>query len=181
MFTLDTVVPWGRSFDAYRNMFALSETDLGLRILGCADGPASFNAEATRRGMTVISSDPIYRYDVEQLRGRIVATSQEVLNQTRQNRDAFVWEVFRSTIRRSIFLSHLTFCFFTQRDWVIRFIGTRFKRCAVWREKYASSRCWLSEQNRRSWSNPSRTNLNARASRCRLRRSPTSFSVVATK
>jgi len=27
MFTLDRVVPWGRSFDEYRHMFALSEID----------------------------------------------------------------------------------------------------------------------------------------------------------
>ena len=50
MFTLDQVVPWGRSFDEYQRMFALTEADLSLRIVGCGDGPASFNAEATRRG-----------------------------------------------------------------------------------------------------------------------------------
>ena len=49
MFTLDEVVPWGRSFDEYRLMFALSDMDLELRILGCADGPVSLNAVATRR------------------------------------------------------------------------------------------------------------------------------------
>ncbi len=49
MFTLDQVVPWGRSFDEYRNMFALADTDLRSKILGCADGPESFNAEATQR------------------------------------------------------------------------------------------------------------------------------------
>jgi hypothetical protein len=63
MFTLEHVVPWGRSFDEYRRMFALTEEDLRLRILGCGDGPASFNAEATRRGTRMISCDPIYRYD----------------------------------------------------------------------------------------------------------------------
>ena len=42
MFTLEQVVPWGRSFDEYCNMFALSSDDLALRILGCGDGPASF-------------------------------------------------------------------------------------------------------------------------------------------
>jgi hypothetical protein len=40
MFTLETVVPWGRSFDEYRRMFALSDDALQGRILGCADGPA---------------------------------------------------------------------------------------------------------------------------------------------
>jgi hypothetical protein len=62
MFTLDQVVPWGRSFEEYRRMFALSDAELHLRILGCADGPASFNAESTRRGTAVISIDPLYLF-----------------------------------------------------------------------------------------------------------------------
>ena len=44
MFTLDSIVPWGRSFDEYCRMFALSADDLARkRILGCADGPAGFD------------------------------------------------------------------------------------------------------------------------------------------
>lgn len=43
-FTLDKVVPWGRSYDEYVSMFDLSGADLGVRILGCGDGPAEFNA-----------------------------------------------------------------------------------------------------------------------------------------
>jgi len=77
-------------------MFALTETDLGSRIVGCGDGPASFNADATRRGLTVVSCDPIYRYDVDQLREQIAATSDEMLRQTRQNATEFVWDVIRS-------------------------------------------------------------------------------------
>ncbi len=74
MFTLNQVVPWGRSFDEYRRMFALTDDDLKLKIVGCGDGPASFNAEATRLGSAVVSCDPIYRYNVEQLRERIAST-----------------------------------------------------------------------------------------------------------
>lgn len=96
MFTLDRVVPWGRSFDEYRCMFALTDADLSSRILGCGDGPASFNAEATRRGMTVVSCDPIYGCDVDQLRERIAATYEEVLAETRRNAAEFVWTVIRS-------------------------------------------------------------------------------------
>jgi len=92
MFTLDQVVPWGRSFDEYRRMFALTDADLGLKILGCGDGPASFNAEATRRGATVISCDPIYRFDADHIRGRIAITYEQILEQTRQNIDDFVWD-----------------------------------------------------------------------------------------
>jgi hypothetical protein len=96
MFTLDQVVPWGRSFDEYRQMFALTDAELGLRIIGCGDGPASFNAEATRRGATVVSCDPIYQYDVEQIRSRIESTGTQILNQTRQNAGEFVWTTIRS-------------------------------------------------------------------------------------
>jgi hypothetical protein len=92
MFTLDEVVPWGRSFEEYRRMFALSDADLGLAILGCGDGPASFNAEATRRGTNVISCDPIYQWDADQIRERIAVTYERILDQTRQNIDEFVWD-----------------------------------------------------------------------------------------
>jgi len=61
MFNLDQVVPWGRSFDEYRRMFGLADADLGRRIVGCGDGPAAFNAEATARGARVVSCDPIYQ------------------------------------------------------------------------------------------------------------------------
>ena len=96
MFTLDRVVPWGRSFDEYRHMFALSEIDLRSRILGCADGPAGFNAEASRRGAAVVSCDPLYGADTRQIRQRIEATFDEVLDQTRRNADEFVWDTITS-------------------------------------------------------------------------------------
>src|SRR5262245_49377512 len=96
MFTLEQVVLWGRSFDEYCRMFALSDDELALRILGCDDGPASFNAEATRRGAAVISCDPIYQWDAVRIRERIAATYNQVLDQTRLNVDAFVWDVIQS-------------------------------------------------------------------------------------
>ena len=95
-FTLDQVVPWGRSFDEYCRMFALSDDELRLDILGCGDGPASFNAEATRRGTKVTSCDPIYRYDVEEIRERITATCDEILDETHRNAHEFVWTAIRS-------------------------------------------------------------------------------------
>lgn len=96
MFTLTGVVPWGRSFDEYRHMFALGETDLRSAILGCADGPTSFNAEASRRGYRVVSCDPLYRLDAEEIRNRIDSTFERVMEQTRRNRDEFVWDTIRS-------------------------------------------------------------------------------------
>jgi hypothetical protein len=95
MFTLDQVVPWGRSFDEYRRMFALTDDDLAGSILGCGDGPASFNAEATRRGIRVISCDPLYQFTAEQIRERIDATRETVLEETRRNQESFVWNEIR--------------------------------------------------------------------------------------
>jgi hypothetical protein len=90
-FTLEQVVPWGRSFDEYVAMFALSDSDLGKRILGCADGPASFNCVLTRRGGWVVSVDPLYMFSAGQIRERITKTYDTVLAQARQNQHEFVW------------------------------------------------------------------------------------------
>jgi hypothetical protein len=96
MFALDQVVPWGRSLAEYRRMFALSDADLELRILGCADGPASFNAESTQRGTAVISIDPLYRLDSTRIRDRIAATYGEMLEQAKRNSQQFAWDTIQS-------------------------------------------------------------------------------------
>jgi hypothetical protein len=96
MFTLDAVVPWGRSFDEYCAMFALDDADCDGRLLGCGDGPASFNAEATRRGASVVSCDPLYMWSPVDVRRRIEETSATVLEQTRLNSENFVWSTIPS-------------------------------------------------------------------------------------
>jgi hypothetical protein len=96
MFTLEQIVPWGRSFDEYRRMFALSDVDLRSSILGCGDGPASFNVEATGRGAAVISCDPLYGAGAGDIRERITATFDQVLEQTRRNAHEFVWDSIKS-------------------------------------------------------------------------------------
>jgi SAM-dependent methyltransferase len=93
MFTLDQVVPWGRSYEEYTSMFSLTGSDMEGRILGCGDGPACFNAEATRRGKKVVSCDPIYTFSKADIEARIAATYEQVIAQARQNQDEFVWEV----------------------------------------------------------------------------------------
>lgn len=77
-------------------MFALSDADLGRGILGCGDGPASFNAEATARGVGVLSVDPIYAFGRAELECRFQEVRAEVLRQTELNRHEFVWEYFKS-------------------------------------------------------------------------------------
>ncbi|MFH0909655.1 MAG: SAM-dependent methyltransferase [bacterium] len=77
--------------DEYAAMFELSRHELDSRILGCADGPASFNAEMHSHGRTVISVDPIYRCSREEIRGRIDKTYPTIMEQLRQNHDDYVW------------------------------------------------------------------------------------------
>src|SRR5688572_15877248 len=96
MFTLASVVPWGRSYDEYVRMFALTDGDLQSRILGCGDGPASFNAELTRRGGRVVSADPLYRFSRDEIRRRIDETAPIMVEQMTANRDQFIWTRFAS-------------------------------------------------------------------------------------
>jgi hypothetical protein len=95
-FKYATAVPWGRSFDEYGRMFALTESDLTRRILGCADGPASFNARSFHQGRRVVSVDPLYQLTKEQIQARIDVTYHEIIKQTLQNQEKFVWDVIQS-------------------------------------------------------------------------------------
>jgi len=95
-FTLENIVPWGRSLDAYVAMFELSKADLNTKILGCADGPASFNAEMYSQGRTVTSVDPIYQFSADQIRARIDVTYPTIMEQLQQNLKDYVWTRFPS-------------------------------------------------------------------------------------
>ena len=90
-FSIDRVVPWGRNAAEYRAMFALDDTHRGGRILGCGDGPASFNAEMSAQGVTVVSLDPLYAVSAAAIERRVEETFDEVMDQMRRNPDEFVW------------------------------------------------------------------------------------------
>ena len=90
-FKYSEAVPWGRSFDEYRRMFGLTEQELNLSIIGCGDGPASFNAEMSRLGYRVVSCDPLYQLSKSQIQERIDATYEDIMRQTRENLHKFVW------------------------------------------------------------------------------------------
>lgn len=92
----DNVAVWGRSFDEYVALFALSESDLGRSILDCAGGPSSFNAGMHARGHRVISVDPIYAESVEQIGRRIEAARDRLIRHAREHPDRFVWTSIRS-------------------------------------------------------------------------------------
>jgi hypothetical protein len=95
-FKYEEAVPWGRSFNEYLRMFHLTNQDLRRSILGCADGPASFNAKMFRQGHRVVSCDPLYRFTSDQIKHRIEKTYESVIGQTRRNQEKFVWDLISS-------------------------------------------------------------------------------------
>lgn len=93
---LENVVPWGRTLEEYQKMFQLSEEALHSKILGCGDGPSSFNSEGTKRHGNITSIDPIYQFTTDEIQQRINKTSTVVSKQLRQNKDDFVWNTISS-------------------------------------------------------------------------------------
>jgi hypothetical protein len=93
---LSEVVPWGRSFNEYKEMFSLSYDDLRKKILGCGDGPACFNAELSAEGGNVTSVDPIYQFNPGLIRSRIEEIYPQVMEQVSQNKNDYVWNKISS-------------------------------------------------------------------------------------
>jgi len=98
---LDKIVPWGRSCDEYRRMFDLTDHDLDQSILGCGDGPASFNAELAAQGKRVISVDPIYCHTAAEIERRIGEVWETMLTTTRRHAAAFLWDEFETPERQA--------------------------------------------------------------------------------
>ncbi len=91
--TLRNIVPWGRNLSEYVEMFGLTKDELtNANILGCGDGPASFNAEVTAMGGSVTSIDPIYQFSSKEIASRIDEVALEVMAEVHQKREDFVWK-----------------------------------------------------------------------------------------
>lgn len=93
---LDQVVPFGRSLDEYQAMFSLSSDDLDKKIIGVADGPASFNAEMYARGRHVVSVDPLYAFRSTEIEQRFYAVVDEIIRQVNETPDDWVWTFHQS-------------------------------------------------------------------------------------
>ncbi|MFA9460349.1 class I SAM-dependent methyltransferase [Thiohalorhabdus sp. Cl-TMA] len=91
-FDLKDIVPFGRSYREYVDMFALGESELAGHVLDCGGGPAAFNAELARRGGSVVSADPVYGFGREAIRARIDEVVPEMVAQLHRNRAKFRWD-----------------------------------------------------------------------------------------
>lgn len=93
---LEKVVPFGRSLDEYRRLFALSDGDLQKNVISIADGPASFNAEMTALGGSVISVDPLYVFSAADIEARFYAVVDLIIDQVKATPDDWTWHYHRS-------------------------------------------------------------------------------------
>jgi hypothetical protein len=93
---LDKVVPFGRSLAEYSRMFALSESDFNRDIVGIGDGPASFNAEMSALGKSVVSVDPIYEFSAQEIEQQFYAVVDNIIEQIKTAPDSWVWSYHTS-------------------------------------------------------------------------------------
>ncbi len=77
-------------------MFSLTDADLQKRIIGCGDGPASFNAEMAELGKSVVSFDPIYCFSCEEIRSRFEDSVDSVIGQVRASPESWTWKYHRN-------------------------------------------------------------------------------------
>lgn len=77
-------------------MFALTPDDLSGKIIDCASGPASFNAELSADGHEVISCDPLYELSADEIRARTAVAHDTIVANARAVHDEFVWREFAS-------------------------------------------------------------------------------------
>ncbi len=91
--TLENIIPWGRSKKEYMEMFNLTKEDVtNKRIIGCGDGPSSFNTEVDYDDGQVVSVDPLYAYSKKEIMQRIDEVAEDVMAQVKANADKFVWK-----------------------------------------------------------------------------------------
>jgi len=93
---LEKVVPFGRTFTEYVQMFNLTDTDLNKSILGVGDGPASFNATATKKGYKITSVDPIYQLSASEIQQRFLEVVDSIIEQVAATPNDWVWTYHKS-------------------------------------------------------------------------------------
>ena len=92
---LEHIVPWGRSWKEYEQMFSLGTAELSHGVLDCGGGPASFTAEVSACNYRAVAADPIYRYSGAEIRARFEATADSMLAQVRATPADWVWSYHR--------------------------------------------------------------------------------------
>jgi SAM-dependent methyltransferase len=126
---LEKVVPFGRSLDEYVHMFNLVAVDGQKRILGVGDGPASFNAAATKLGWQVTSIDPVYEFSAAEILDRFNQVVDHIIQQVKNSPGDWVWSYHQSVddLRQNRVKAIQTFI----ADYAIGKQQTRYRRDAL--------------------------------------------------
>lgn len=93
---LEKVVPFGRSLDEYKSMFALADNALDTKIIGVGDGPTSFNAEMYALGKAIVSVDPLYIYRSDEIERRFYLVVNDIISQVIATPNDWVWSYHSS-------------------------------------------------------------------------------------
>jgi hypothetical protein len=96
-FEISSVALFGRTFDEYLSIFALTPAALtNRRVLDVAAGPSSFTAEAYARGLQAAAVDPAYGYPTDVLAAHIQCDYKRVLTEQRRKAYLFRYQYFPS-------------------------------------------------------------------------------------
>jgi hypothetical protein len=87
---------WVHELKDYKRMFALTAEDLTLKLLDCAAGPSSVNAELTREGGHIVSCDPLYAKVTEKIQMKTQEMIDALLVKVQENQDKFCWKKVES-------------------------------------------------------------------------------------
>jgi SAM-dependent methyltransferase len=94
---LPAVSFFGRSLEEYTRFFALDPAALhGRAVLDVAAGPASFTAEASRRGIDAVAVDPCYDRSPGELSARVRQDYERMFLQMRTKPRLFRFKAFSS-------------------------------------------------------------------------------------
>lgn len=91
------IIVSSRPYEEYRDMFGLTDAELlAGPVLDCPGGAGGFAAGLRARGGEVVSADPAYEGDPQELVRRSRAGLEHGLSYLERNRDSYVWTYFSS-------------------------------------------------------------------------------------
>ena len=93
---LNEVIPLGRNGKDYLHMFNLFGMHDGKSYIDCASGPSSFNVYMTARRKKVVSVDPLYHKDRQEIEEKINSSFDSLIEQVARKQHLFKWEMYRS-------------------------------------------------------------------------------------
>lgn len=94
---IDRIAFFGRTYDEYRKIFDLSESDLGSGpVLDCPAGASSFTAEAHKKGLDVTACDILYNISADELLKRCRNDMQHVFERFDEAAHLYVWNYYKN-------------------------------------------------------------------------------------